>query len=95
MSGKDDSVIYIGRKPVMNYVLAVVTQLNQGYDNCTLKARGRSISTAVDVAEIVRCRFMKDIVDVEKIEIGSEELAEEGGRTRTVSTIEITLAKKK
>ena len=85
----------IGRKPVMNYVLAVVTQLNQGgFDFCTLKARGRSISTAVDVAEIVRQRFMKDIVDVEKIEIGSEELDGSDGRTRTVSTIEITLKKK-
>jgi DNA-binding protein len=94
MSGRDNN-IYIGRKPVMNYVLAVVTQLNQGsFDSCILKARGRSISTAVDVAEIVRQRFMKDIVDVEKIEIGSEELAEEGGRTRSVSTIEITLKKK-
>jgi DNA-binding protein len=93
MSERDNN-IYIGRKPVMNYVLAVVTQLNQGSDICTLKARGRSISTAVDVAEIVRQRFMKDIVDVEKIEIGSEELAEEGGRTRSVSTMEITLKKK-
>jgi DNA-binding protein len=94
MSGRDDSVIYIGRKPVMNYVLAVVTQLNQGYDNCTLKARGRSISKAVDVAEIVRQRFMKDIVDIDKIEIGSEELTGEGNRTRSVSTMEITLKKK-
>ena len=92
---RDSNAIYIGRKPVMNYVLAVVTQLNQGYDTCTLKARGRSISKAVDVAEIVRQRFMKDIVDVEKIEIGTEELAEEGNRTRSVSTMEITLIKKK
>ncbi|MFX1519555.1 MAG: DNA-binding protein Alba [Promethearchaeota archaeon] len=90
-----DSAIYVGRKPVMNYVLAVVTQLNQaGFDSCVLKARGRSISTAVDVAEIVRQRFMKDVVDVQKIEIGSEELSESDGRTRSVSTIEITLKKK-
>ena len=93
MSGRDNS-IYIGRKPLMNYVLAVVTQLNQGSDSCILKARGRSISKVVDVAEIVRQRFMKDIVDVEKIEIGSEELDESDGRTRSVSTIEITLKKK-
>jgi DNA-binding protein len=90
-----DSAIYVGRKPVMNYVLAVVTQLNQGgFDSCVLKARGRSISTAVDVAEIVRQRFMKDLVSLEKIEIGSEELSESDGRTRSVSTIEITLKKK-
>jgi DNA-binding protein len=90
-----DSAIYVGRKPVMNYVLAVVTQLNQGgFDSCVLKARGRSISTAVDVAEIVRQRFMKDLVTLEKIEIGSEELSESDGRTRSVSTIEITLKKK-
>ncbi|MFX1519556.1 MAG: DNA-binding protein Alba [Promethearchaeota archaeon] len=94
MSERDDSVIYIGRKPVMNYVLAVVTQLNQGYDNCILKARGRSISKAVDVAEIVRQRFMVDIVNIDNIVIGSEEITDEGNRTRSVSTMEITLKKK-
>ena len=50
----DDNVIYIGKKPPMSYVLAVITQFNtSGSDEVILKARGRSISTAVDTAEIV------------------------------------------
>ena len=48
----DDNVIYVGRKPPMNYVLAVVTQFNSGSDEVIIKARSRSISTAVDAAEI-------------------------------------------
>ena len=54
----DENVIYIGRKPPMNYVLAVVTQFNSGSDEIIIKARGRSISTAVGTAEIVKNRFV-------------------------------------
>ena len=49
----EENVVYIGNKPVMNYVLAVVTQMNGGVPSVMLKARGRAISRAVDVAEIV------------------------------------------
>jgi len=48
----EENVVYIGNKPVMNYVLAVVTQMNSGVPEVMLKARGRAISRAVDVAEI-------------------------------------------
>ena len=57
----DENIVYIGNKPVMNYVLAVVTQMNTGVPEVMLKARGRAISRAVDVAEIVRNRFMTDL----------------------------------
>ncbi|HDI10182.1 MAG TPA: RNA-binding protein, partial [Euryarchaeota archaeon] len=50
---QEENVVYIGGKPVMNYVLAVITQFNEGGDRVVLKARGRAISRAVDVAEIV------------------------------------------
>lgn len=50
----EENVIFIGSKPVMNYVLAVVTQFNGGADHVSLKARGKAISRAVDTAEIVR-----------------------------------------
>ena len=53
----DANVVYVGNKPVMNYVLACVTQLNQGADEIVVKARGRAISRAVDVAEILKNRF--------------------------------------
>lgn len=88
----EENVIYIGRKPVMSYVLAVITYFNMpNAKEVVLKARGRSITTAVDVVEITRRRFM-DKAKISNIEIGTEELTDEGGRTRAVSTIEITLA---
>jgi len=45
----DENVIYVGRKPPMSYVLAVVTQFNtSGSEEVVIKARGRAISTTVD-----------------------------------------------
>jgi DNA-binding protein len=91
----DENVIYVGRKPPMNYVLAVVTQFNSGSDEVIIKARGRSISTAVDTAEIVRNRFVTD-TKVKDIKISTESITnEEEGRTSNVSSIEIILATKK
>ncbi|MGD8544626.1 MAG: DNA-binding protein Alba [Candidatus Bathyarchaeota archaeon] len=94
MAGNAD-VLYIGRKPPMNYVLAVITSLSSSNaKELTLKARGRAISTAVDTAEITRARFMPNL-KVKKISIGSEEMPPREGenRPRTVSTMEITLVK--
>ncbi|MCS4541533.1 MAG: DNA-binding protein Alba [Euryarchaeota archaeon] len=89
----DENVVYVGSKAVMNYVLAVVTQFNNNAKDVVLKARGRAISRAVDVAEIVRNRFMPDI-DVKNIGISTEEIATEEGNKINVSAIEISLAKK-
>ncbi|MBC7219057.1 MAG: DNA-binding protein Alba [Hadesarchaea archaeon] len=86
-----ENVVFIGVKPVMNYVLAVITQFNQGINEITLKARGKAISRAVDVAEIVRNRFLPNMV-VKNISIGTETMQAEGGTTN-VSTIEIVLGK--
>ncbi|WP_456475812.1 DNA-binding protein Alba [Candidatus Pyrohabitans sp.] len=88
----DDNVVYIGNKPVMNYVLAVTTQLNSASE-VTIKARGQAISRAVDTAEIVRNRFMPE-VKVKGIEIGTETITREDGSTINVSSMEITLASK-
>ena len=88
----DENTIFIGRKPTMNYVLAVVTQFNTGAPEIVIKARGRAISRAVDVAEIVVNRFIPDAT-VKDIQIGTESLATEEGPTVNVSSIEITLAK--
>jgi len=76
----------------MSYVLAIITHFNTPEaKEVVLKARGRAITTAVDVAEITRRRFMEK-VKLGKIDIGTEEVKEEDGRTRAVSTIEITLS---
>ena len=88
-------VILIGRKPAMSYVLAAITSFSApDVKELTLKARGKSITTAVDVAEIVRNRFMKE-VKVSKIAIGTEEMPPREGEAkgRMVSTMEIRLAK--
>lgn len=84
------NVVYVGNKPVMNYVLAVVTQMNGGAEVVSLKARGRAISRAVDVAEIVRNRFMPN-VEIEDINISTEEIVGNDGTTTNVSAIEIRL----
>lgn len=90
---KDLNTVFIGRKPTMNYVLAVITNFNSSKTkDVTVKARGRSITTAVDVAEIVTRKFMKDL-KISKITTGTEEMTQEEGGTRSVSTIEIILAR--
>lgn len=94
MAQKSD-VIFVGNKPPMSYVLAIITAFSQSNLNeTTLKARGQAITTAVDVAEITRNRFLKDL-KVTKIAIGTAEMPPREGenRSRMVSTIEITLSK--
>ncbi len=92
MSEKSN-VVYIGRKPPMSYVMAIITSFTgSNVKDVTLKARGRSITTAVDTAEIIRRRFMKDL-NISEITIGTEEIQQEEGGTRNVSTIEITLTR--
>jgi DNA-binding protein len=88
----ESNAVLIGRKPVMNYVLACITLFHGGAKEVNVKARGRSISRAVDVVEVTRRRFLPD-VKVKKIGIGTEQVAprEEGGTPTNVSTIEITL----
>jgi DNA-binding protein len=88
-----ENVVFIGTKPVMNYVLAVITQFNVGVGDVVLKARGQAISRAVDVAEITRNRFLRGLT-VKNIQIGTEELQAESGKIN-VSTIEIVLGKSK
>jgi len=88
----DNNVVYIGRKSAMGYVLAVVTQFNNGASEVSVKARGNLISRAVDVAEIVRHRFMPT-ASLKNIDIKTEELASEDGRMSKVSSIAITLSK--
>jgi len=87
----EDEVVFVGNKPVMNYVLAVVTQFNSGARDVRIMARGRAISRAVDVAEVSRSRFLQD-VRVMGIQISTETLETDRGETN-VSAIEITLGK--
>jgi len=92
MTEANENTIFVGNKPVMNYVLAVVTQFNNGQKEVNIEARGRAISRAVDVAEIVRRRFM-DGSKVGSIEVGTEELTSKENEKINVSTIKIPLKK--
>lgn len=87
-----DNVVLIGKKPVMNYVVACLTFFNSGEKTISLKARGRAISTAVDTVELLRRAFIKD-VELKSIAIGTEEVQREEGRKSNVSTIEISVAR--
>jgi DNA-binding protein len=90
----EDSVVLVGRKPTMNYVLATTLPLAEG-KRVILKARGKAIAKAVDVVEVVRRRFVQNAV-VEKINIGTEEgKVGNDGRQRNISTIEIILSQPK
>jgi DNA-binding protein len=87
----DDNIVYVGNKPVMNYVLAVVTQFNNGASEVAVKARGKAISRAVDAVEVSRNRFLPDS-KIKDIKIGTERIATDRGDSN-VSIIEIVLTK--
>ncbi len=91
----DDNVVFIGNKPFMNYVTGVVMQFTtKGSSEVIIKARGKFISRAVDVAEVAMKRFLKEHkIEVKDIKIDSEEFQNKEGRNVNVSTIEITLKK--
>jgi len=97
MAGKasDEHTVYIGGKPFMNYVTGVVMQFTtQSAAEIVIKARGKFISKAVDIAEVAAKRFLEDQVNIKGIKINSEEFMNKENKQVRVSTIEITLAKK-
>ena len=90
---RDPNTIYVGKKRVMNYVLACMTILQNGSDTVTIKARGRSISAAVDVAQILTRRFTQGIT-VKSISIATEQVPNrESNEMSNVSSIEIEMGK--
>ncbi|MEE9585305.1 MAG: hypothetical protein V3W09_00200 [Nitrososphaerales archaeon] len=84
--------VYIGKKPVMSYAMSSLIQLTHSGE-IVLKARGLSISRAVDVAEIVTKRLGNDVYAIKDVQIDTEHLGE-GDEIRAVSTIEIIVGKK-
>ncbi len=89
----NDNTVFVGNKPVMSYVLAVVTQFSNGADEVAIKARGKAISRAVDTAEITLNRFL-DNVSKKEIITSTETIDTDTGKTN-VSSIEILLAQEK
>ena len=87
------NIVLIGKKPVMNYVVACLTFLNSGAKKVILKARGRAISRAVDTVELLKRAFLKDL-QLQGITISTEEVTRSEGQKANVSAIEITVTKK-
>jgi DNA-binding protein len=92
MSGNENSFVYVGKKPLMAYVLAAVMQINTESREVIIKARGQAISRAVDVAEILRNKFVRN-AKVRDIRISTETLAREDGTPSNVSSIEIAIVR--
>jgi len=89
---KEENVVFVGQKPVMNYVVACLTFFNlPGNTEICIKARGQAISRAVDTIEVLRRSFLRNVA-IKGVRIGTEEMTREG-RKSNVSTIEITLTK--
>jgi DNA-binding protein len=86
-----EAIVYVGSKPILAYVTAIMTSFGRNAEEVILKARGRSISSAVDAAEVTRNRFLSDLTF--EISIGTEEMQGDEGGTRNVSTIEIIMRK--
>lgn len=86
------NTIYVGMKPVMNYVVACMSLFNAGMPEIVVMARGMAITKAVDTVEVVRRSFIKDL-QVKNISIGTEQLTSEDGRTSNVSTMAIVLGR--
>lgn len=87
-----EKVIFVGKKPVRNYVMACLTSFSAGSDHVIIKARGRAICKAVDTFELLRRAFLKG-AQLQSINICTEQVAREGDKKSNVSAIEITIAK--
>lgn len=94
--GRDENTVFIGGKPFMNYVTGVVMQFTtKCAKEVTIRARGKFIARAVDVAEVATKRFLKEQnITVKDIKINSEEFENKEGKKVNVSTIDIALVKK-
>jgi DNA-binding protein len=86
------NLVRIGKKPIMNYVVACVTLFNSGAEQVMVRARGQAITKAVEAVMMLRNSFLKDL-EIEDIRIGSEEVTRLDGSRGSISTIEILLEK--
>jgi len=91
MTAVQENLVRVGKKPVMNYVVACVTLFNSGADEIVLRARGQSINNAVDIVERLK-KFQKNL-SVRNINIGSEDVTRPDGTKASISTIEIAVKK--
>ncbi|MCS7103764.1 MAG: DNA-binding protein Alba [Candidatus Korarchaeum sp.] len=87
----EEGIVFVGKKPAINYVMATTLQINRGVKKIILKARGRSISRAVDVAEITRLKYFPGKLKITDLRTGTEEIIDDNGSRRDISVIEIEM----
>lgn len=92
-STRERNVIFVGTKPIMTYVTATLTQL-ASQPTVTIKARGKRITQAVDVSQMIVKRMDTVGYNVSDVRIASDSLTSQDGKQRNVSTIEIDVTKK-
>lgn len=91
---KETTGIFVGSKPLMNYVTGIIMQFNSGdTKEVTIKSRGKFTSKAIDIVELTKRKFVKEGIKTKEIEIGSEEFTTPEGKKITVSTLEITITR--
>jgi DNA-binding protein len=76
----------------MTYVTATLVQL-ANEPIVVIKARGKSITRAVDVAQIIVKRMDTLGYKVGPVKVGTESIQSDDGRTRNVSTIEVSISR--
>lgn len=86
------NLVRIGKKPIMNYVTACVTLFNSGNEEVMVRARGQAIEKAIDTVQMLRRGFLKD-VNVQSINLGSEDVTRLDGTRGNISIIEIVLSR--
>ncbi|MGQ0794950.1 MAG: DNA-binding protein [Nitrosopumilaceae archaeon] len=85
------NIIFIGKKPIMTYVNATLTLL-ANEPTVTIKARGKSITTAVDVSQMIVKRLDAMGYKITGVRIFSDRMTSLDGRERNVSTMEIDVS---
>ena len=84
--------VYVGKKPVMSYAMSGLIQLGH-YGEIIIKGRGKVISYAVDVSQIIIERLGEGKYEIKKITLGTDVVGDED-RKRNVSTIELVVGTK-
>jgi DNA-binding protein len=88
---RNNNTIFVGSKPLVNYIRGVIAQfMRWDAKEVTIKSRGKFISKAVDVAEVVKRSLEEKKVEIKKVDIGSESFEKEGKRTN-ISTMDIVM----
>ncbi len=90
---EDVETIYIGSKPLMRYVMAGMSIfMDEHPEHVRIAARGRAISRAVDTAEVLRTRYLKGLLELEDVQIDTDEVKnKKTGNIDRVSSINIML----